>query len=477
MKSHDFDFIILGGGSGGLVAAKLARGLGKRVAIIEKKKLGGECTWTGCIPSKTLINIAYKFQAIKDLQELGIVVPDTTAYDTAQVMSHVRATVEKVYSTHTPAKLDQEGITTIIGPPQFRDPHTLLVDGEIYKAKKILLATGSSPFVPPIEGLESISYHTNETIFSISTLPASLLIIGGGPIGIEMAHAFHKLGVKVSLVEQQNRIMGHEDEELASLLAEHMRSQGISLYTGKSVEKVVKKNGTISAQVKDQQTNKYEEILTESVLVAVGRKPNVDDLDLEKIGVVFDKKGIKVDTTLRTTVKNIYACGDVVGPYLFSHMAERQAVIATRNALLPLSRAVKYDHVAWVTFSDPELAAAGLTEQQAREEYGGGIKIYKQEFGSVDRGMTDGQEFGLAKFICTKRGKLLGAHILGSHAGEIMHEVQLGKTFNIPFWKFDRVIHAYPTYNDSIKKAARRAYVDKLQQNIFIRLVKALFGK
>ena len=477
MRTYDFDFIIIGGGAGGLVAAKFARGLGKRVAIIEKKRLGGECTLTGCVPSKTLINIANKVHKIRELEELGVVVRNSTQFDTSRVMPHVRATIEKVYNTHTPEKLEKEGITTIIGFPRFENSHTL-ADGETrYLAKKILIATGSAPFIPSIQGLDSVSYYTNETIFTISELPKSLIIIGGGPIGIEMANAFSKLGTNVIVIERQERILSNEDEELVQSLAKRMESQGIRLCTGMTVEKVRKSGDGIVVIAKDNGDNEYEEFSTDSLLIAVGRKPNVGDLGLEAIGVVYDRKGIKVDATLRTTVKNLYACGDVVGPYLFSHIAERQAIIATRNALLPFSRKIDYEHVVWVTFSDPEFAAAGLTEVQARERYGNSIKVYKQRFNAVDRGITDNKEFGCAKFICSKRGKLLGAHILGNRAGELIHEIQLGKTFGIPFWKFDRVIHAYPTYSDIIKKAARLAYIDSLQNNLFARIAKLFFGK
>ena len=200
-------------------------------------------------------------------------------------------------------------------------------------------------------------------------------------------------------------------------------------------------------------------------------------MDLEKAGVEYNKKGVVTNKKLRTTAKNIYACGDVVGPYQFSHMAEYQAIIATKNALLPIKKSVDYSHTIWVTFSDPELARAGMSEEEARALYGEKIKVYKQEYKAIDRSMTDQSEIGLAKFVCTKKGKLLGAHILGSRAGEIIHEVQLGKRFGINFAKFEKVIHAYPAYSDIVKKAARKCYIDLLKNNFWIKLLKKIFRK
>jgi pyruvate/2-oxoglutarate dehydrogenase complex dihydrolipoamide dehydrogenase (E3) component len=234
--------------------------------------------------------------------------------------------------------------------------------------------------------------------------------------------------------------------------------------------KVKKENNNIIATC--DSGGKTVEVSGDALLVATGRMPNVSDLGLDDVGVIYDKRGIKTNQKLQTSIKNIYACGDVVGPYQFSHMAEYQAIIATKNAFLPYSKKVNYNNRIWVTFCDPEFASCGLNEFQAREKYGNNVCVYRVEYKSIDRAVTDECKLGAAKFICDRKGNLLGANILGPRAGEIIHEVQLGKMYNIKFSKFDDVIHAYPTYSDVIKKAARMCRVDLLQRNIWIKLIR-----
>jgi len=468
----DYDLIVIGGGSGGLVASKFARGIGKKVLLIEKNKLGGECTWTGCVPSKTMVKSAYVAKTVHDLHRFGLLTKNDIELDFQNVMQHVKKVVLEVYQTHTPEKIEEAGIDLLFGSPQFIDAHTIQVDQKKLTAKNFIITTGSHPYVPPIKGIETVAYETNETIFNRNTLPKSIVILGGGAIGAEMASALIRLGAKVTIVEMQDRILVKEDEELVYLITEHFKKQGIEIRTGLKCVAVAQQGKMISVTCEDQK-NVPKKIEAELLLIAVGRRPNLEGLLLERAGVQTTKHGIKVNKKLRTTAKNIYACGDVVGPYLFSHMAFYQAVIATRNALIPFfKQSVDYKNVIWVTFTGPPLATAGLTERAAREKYGDSILIYRKPYKALDRAYTDGTLEGMGKFICDKRGKIIGAHIFGADAGEIIHEVQLGKTYNIPFADFYKVIHAYPTYSELIWHAARKAYLDRLQKNIVIRFAK-----
>ena len=475
-QKKQFDIAVIGAGSGGLVAAKFAAGIGKRVVLVEKNKIGGECTWTGCVPSKALINLAHHATSAQTLKDLGIT-GDELKLDTSKIMPHVQSIVEGVYSTETPEVLEREGIDeVVIGSPVFRDATTFEVNETVYEAAKIILCTGSHPAVPPIEGLEGVPFHTNETIFNLEKLPESLVIIGGGPIGVEMACAFHALGTRVSVIEMSDRVMPREERELAIRLTEQMQRRGINVMLTSKVTKAARTDIGVVVMC-ELAGGATLPINANELLVAVGRTPNIQGLNLEAAGVAYDKKGITVDDYLRTSASNIYACGDVIGSYQFSHVAERQAIVAARNALLPLRKKMDYSNVGWVTFADPEFAALGFTSVEALKKHGRGLQVYDLDYSQIDRGRTDGEEHGFARVLCDRRGRIVGAHILGARAGEVIHELQAAKTMRIPLHKLDRVIHFYPTYSGVVKKIARRAYVDRLQRNVFLKVVRWIAGK
>ncbi len=473
--AFDYDIIVIGGGGAGIMAAKIVRGVGKRVAIIERKKLGGECTWTGCIPSKTLIRSAQVAHLAKTADTFGLNPHDVL--NPTGVMEHVRATVQKVYQSHTPEKLAEAGIEVIFGDPKFKDAQTIILDEEReLRAPKFIITTGSRPFVPPLPGLEDTPYLTNETLFDLEKPPASLLILGGGPIGIEMAGAFNRLGTKVTVIEMNDRILRHDDAELAKMLGRKLREDGIALKTNTKAEAVAYENGMFTLSCVDSEANSVE-YQADALLVAVGRRPNIKNLGLTNAGVQTTKKGIVTDVNMRTTAKNIWAAGDVVGPYLFSHMGGYQAIIAGRNAVLPIKSHANYDHVVWVTFSTPELATAGLTEEQAREKHGDAIYIYRVPYDTLDRAHTESATFGMAKFICDSKGYLIGAHILGADAGDVIHELQVAMAKGMLFVDLYSVIHAYPTYSELIWHGAKKAYIDQLQRNPFLKILKKLFRR
>lgn len=474
---YDYDCCVIGGGAAGLTAAKGARGLGKKVVIVESNRLGGECTLTGCIPSKALIKSAQVMHYAQNLKKFGIRHSCELAIDTSKVMDHVRSVVQEVYNRHTPTILQREGIDVEFGDYQFYDPHTLICDTKKITAQYFVICTGSRSFVPPIDGLSQVAYLTNETLFSLQELPKSILILGGGPIGMEMASALNRLGVIVTVLEIGKRVLPQEDEELADLLANTLIDEGVILRTGMRAEKIFELDGKVTVNCIDTSGTQHS-ISAEKILVAVGRRANVERLGLEHVHVQFSKWGITVDAQMKTTQKNIFACGDVVGPYRFSHMANYQARVAVRNMFIPFFKEkIHYNHLCWITFTAPEIASAGFTQEQARERYGNSIKIYRQEYRAVDRAYTEVELTGLAKFICNKKGYLIGAHICGAHAGELIHEIQLGKKFGIKFANFYKVIHAYPAYSDVILHAAKQAYIDRLKNNFFVKLLRVIVGK
>ncbi|PIR22262.1 MAG: pyridine nucleotide-disulfide oxidoreductase, partial [Deltaproteobacteria bacterium CG11_big_fil_rev_8_21_14_0_20_45_16] len=398
----DYDLIVIGGGAAGLVAATGGASLGAKTALIEKNKLGGDCTWYGCVPSKTLLKSAQVFSLVKRIKEFGISVETDIKLDGSLVMEHVRNVIKKISEHHPPEVFEKRGIKMLFGAPKFLDSNTIDLNGYKISAKRFILASGSHPMVPPIDGLKGIDYLTNENVFDIKVLPKSLAVLGGGPIGMELSLAFARLGVEVSIIEMADRLMIKEDKEIADVLVREFKRIGIKIYTGQKAVKFTRETD-LSVVTLEDKDKKQSTVKAEKVLVAVGRAANVQGLDLEKAGVKYSNRGVEVDVTLRTSTKNIYACGDVAGPYQFSHMAEYQAVIAVGNALFPFKRKVNYDAVPWCTFTDPEVARVGLTEDEAMAKYTD-IKFYRSLYSGNDRAVTDIEEKGLAKVITDKKG-------------------------------------------------------------------------
>lgn len=468
----DYDVVVIGAGAAGLVASKLANGLGRKTALIEKRKIGGDCTWFGCIPSKTLIKSAEVAHQMTRLREFGLEPTGSVELNAEKVMAHVRAVVQADADSHPPQVYEDEGINVIFGDPEFLDNHRIQLGDRVVSSKKFILCTGSHPFIPTIEGLEEVPYLTNETIFDLEVLPKSMLVLGCGPIGIELAAALNRLSVKVTVLGRSAQILKKDDPELTDRLLRILTDEGLTIFTETKTTAFTSQNGKIIADIESKQGR--QKIEADSLLVAVGRRPNLEGLQLEKAGVEFDSRGIKVDKRLRTTAKNIYAAGDVVPPYLFSHISEYEAVIAATNASLPIKKKTNYENVLWCTFTDPELAHAGLTEQQARQQYGDDVRIYRWENKDVDRVKTDLAQDGVSKFICDKKGRLLGIHILGHGAAELMHEAQLARSIGLPFSKIALVIHAYPSYSDAVRQPAKRCYIDILQNNFFIKTLRKI---
>lgn len=460
-----YDLIVIGSGAGGLTAAFTALGFGKRVLIVEKDRPGGECTWSGCVPSKALINQAKEVHIARKFATITV--------DSGAILERVRAVSEHVYEEETPEVLQKAGADYVNGFARFISPTRIEVGDKTYEGKKFVLATGSSPFVPPIPGLDQVDYLTNENFFQQATLPASVIVLGGGPIGMELAQAMNRLGVQVTLVEMMPEILSREEPEFSALIRQRLSAEGVRFEVGTKAVGVEKTAAGVRLNTeKGSETGALE---ADNLLVAIGRAPNVNGMGLGDIGVDVDK-GVKVNQHLQTSVKNIYACGDVAGPYLLSHMANFQGKIAAMNAILPINRSVDYSHVAWATFTDPEFARAGLTEQEARELHGDSIRVYRYDFAKLDRAKTKAGDVGLIKLIVSRQGKVLGAHIIGERAGELIAEVQVMKTLNLNFGKLQKVIHPYPTYADSLRQLSQQVFLDNILKHPVVSFFRS-FGK
>ena len=481
METTHFDVAVIGAGSAGLLAASGCNTVGARTCIIERRRLGGDCTWFGCMPSKTIIKAASAAHMLKRLPEFGLKVSGSAAVDTQGVMAHVRSIREEIYSHETPEVFEKRGISIIIGSPRFTGENTVEVvreDGrtpaQTVSATRFIISTGSHPVVPPIEGLKDIDYLTNENIFELQVLPSSLIVLGAGPIGLELAQSLNRLGVKVHVVEMMDRILFREDPEPAAFVEKALKAEGVDIRTGMKATRFNRSGSSVTATIEGKDGN-AQELSAETVLVAVGRAPNLEGLDLEKAGIEYTRKGITVNEYLQTTNRNIFACGDVVGPYLFTHVAAYQAQICIRNALFRkfVWQKPGYQNVPWATFTEPELARVGLTEEEAREKHGI-VNVYKTEYSAADRAVTDMEKEGLVKVITDGKNRILGAHVVGAHASDVIQGLLLSKSMDLPLTKLSGPIFIYPTLSELVKKTAGKPLLGKLDNPLIKKILRLL---
>ncbi|MGD2180943.1 dihydrolipoyl dehydrogenase family protein [Lusitaniella coriacea] len=458
----DYDLVIIGGGSGGLVVASAAAQMNAKVALVEKDKLGGDCLWYGCVPSKSLIHAARVAYEVKHASRFGIHA-ETSKIDFAKANSHVQKVIATIEPHDSPERFRGLGVEVIFGSGKFIDPHTFEVDGRQLKARNFVVSTGSRPAAPPITGLQEAGYLTNEQVFSLTERPDSLAVIGAGPIGCELGQSFHRLGSQVTIISSRDQIMPKEDPEAAAVVAKQLESEGIRILRNARAEKVEIVDGKKCLWAGG------EKVIVDEILMSAGRSPNVESLDLETAGVKYDKKGIKVNEALQTSNPRIYACGDVIGGYQFTHVAGYEAVVVLTNALFsPIKKwfpsKANYRVIPWATFTDPELARVGLTEEQARKRYGDDVFVLQQPFSGVDRAQAEAATAGFGKIITTEKGEILGAHLVGPSAGELIHEVVLAMANKLPVSKLTG-IHIYPTLSEVNSKAALLLQKQKFAQN------------
>ena len=468
----EYDVVIIGGGSGGLVVASAAAQLKAKVALVEKDRLGGDCLWFGCVPSKSLLHASRVAHEVKTSSRFGIYsTPPDIQF--SEAIGHVQKVISNIQPNDSPERFESLGVEVIFGEGQFKDQKTFTVNGRDLNARAFVVSTGSRPKVPPIEGLEEAGFLTNEQVFSLKERPDSLAVIGAGPIGCELGQALHRLGSQVTMISSRDHILSKEEPEAALVVEEQLEADGINVIRGKRAQKVEVIDGKKYLWVGD------EKVIVDEILVSSGRVPNVDSLNLEAAGVQYNEKGLIVNQKLQTSNKRIYACGDVIGGYQFTHVAAYEAAVVIQNALFFPSAKADYRVIPWATFTEPELARVGLTEEQARERYGNEFEVLKQEFADVDRAQAEGATAGFAKIITTPKGQILGAHIVGPSAGEIIHEVILAMKNQLPVSALTGMIHIYPTLSEVNSKAAlqlkKRNYAkNELLQNTLRRLFRFL---
>jgi pyruvate/2-oxoglutarate dehydrogenase complex dihydrolipoamide dehydrogenase (E3) component len=446
-----YDLIIIGMGSAGMVAAEFAPKLGIKVACVEGHRVGGDCLWTGCVPSKALLASAKVAHTMRhaDLYGLTAVEP---VIDSARVWARIHAIQRQLAdSDDNPDRFRAEGVDVLLGAARLRSPTTVAVGDDEHEARFILLATGSRPAAPPIEGLADAGYLTSERIFELDRAPASLVMIGAGPIAIELAQGLTRLGVPVTVLEKNPGVLTREEPALAARLLAKLRSEGVDIEVDVDVDRVtVGEDGAKTVHAGERSWTAAE------IFVAAGRTPNVAGLGLEDVGVKVGRRGVEVDDRMRTSVKSIYAAGDVAGRFLFTHSAGYEAARAVRNMFLPSSTGGDY-LVPWCTFTDPELAHAGLTEAQARTEHGDdAVAVWRRDLSHSDRARTDSAADGEIRII-TAKGRIVGAHALAPSAGELIGELALAIDQKLKLTELGSLVHVYPTIAIAIQQIAGEA--------------------
>lgn len=451
-----FDLAVIGGGPGGLVVASVAAQTGMRVCLIEKASLlGGDCLHSGCVPSKTLLHLAQVVHNTRRGVQEGLLgsMPEV---DFSSAIDRVQAVIAEIQLHDDPQRFRSYGCDVRFGKAAFISPQQLAVAGDLIQARRFVIATGSYPAIPPIHGLEEAGYFTNESIFLRRALPESLAVLGGGPVGVELAQAFARLGSRVTLIEAAVRILPGSDPVVSAALAAQLESEGICIRSGVSVQSARREGDSRQLQFADGGT-----VECERILVATGRKPVVYGLGLEQAGVTFNPGGIVVDRRMRTSQHHIYAVGDVCGPYALTHMAEYQAGIALANIVFRFPKRADYRVVPRVVYSDPELASVGLTPAEADAA---GIRYDIAEFplAEIDRAITEGNRCGMAR-ILIRKDRVIGASILAPHAGELIHELALAMRLQAKVREISELVHAYPSYAQLHRRTVNSRYAPLLQ--------------
>jgi pyruvate/2-oxoglutarate dehydrogenase complex dihydrolipoamide dehydrogenase (E3) component len=463
------DICVIGAGSGGLSVAAAAAAFGVPVVLIEKGKMGGDCLNYGCVPSKALLAAARHAIEPRRVTPFGLTLP-RAEIDFAKVSAHVHGVIAAISPNDSKERFTGLGVQVIEGVAHFTDAATVTVSGKFeIKARRFVIATGSSPAVPPIPGLAETPYLTNETIFELKHCPDHLIIVGAGPIGLELAQAHRRLGAKVTVLEAATPL-AKDDPECAAIVLEQLTREGIVIRSGVKVTRVGHNDGRIQAVI---ETSQGEEIIEGSnLLIAAGRRANVEGLDLDKAGIKYEPRGIVVDKGLKTTNKKAYAIGDAAGGQ-FTHMANYHAGIVIRNALFRLPAKASDDAIPWVTFTDPELAHVGLTEAQARERHKT-IRVLRWPYHENDRAQAERDTHGHIKVMTAKNGRILGASIVGAHAGELITTWTLALSRGLNIRAMTDVVVPYPTLSEIGKRAAISYFSPSLSNPKLRRLINFL---
>ena len=472
MPDTVYDLIVIGGGIAGLASASFAAGLGKKVLLVERDRIGGSCTLKTCMPTKSLIRSSVLANGLKRAIDYGLKYK-LDDYSGDDVFPYIKSVIDDVNNMDTPESFNRIGIETVIGTAEFLDNKRIQVGDAVYHSHKFLIATGSRSIKLGIEGADHPNVLNIDELFKLSKLPSSIIVVGGGSAGIELGLALRLLGLEVVVLESASNILGREDQEIVDRLREYVDKLGLKVVTGCTLRRIeCTENGVklISEVNPGSQPREYS---AEKALITIGRAPNIDLLRLDKAKVAYSAKGIIVDGAFRTSRQNIFAAGDVTGLSINASMVEKQALLAANSALVPIINTERgLVDVVSVIYTEPPLARFGLTEVEAIQKYGKHkISVYKYEYRNLRRAKMERQDFGLAKIICRKNGKIIGAHIWGERAEELIHEIHLLRVVGKPLKYLHNVSHAYPTFGEGIlKRLGDMAYVDDMSNNPIVRL-------
>ena len=464
------DIAVIGAGSGGLSVAAAAAAFGVEVVLIEKGKMGGDCLNYGCVPSKAVIAAGKHAQAIREAAKYGVSAGEPRI-DYAKVHDHVQGVIATIAPNDSVERFTALGVKVIQAAGRFVDADTIVAGAYEIRARRVVIATGSSAFVPPIEGLPEVDYLTNESLFDLTELPEHLIVVGGGPIGMEMAQAHRRLGSRVTVLEG-GRALGKDDPELTAIVLDKVREDGVDIRENTKVVSVAPGEGGSVAVAVETPTG-AETVRGTHLLIAAGRKANVEGLGLDEAGIKYNRRGIEVTKKMRSSNRRVYAIGDVAGGFQFTHMAGYHAGLVIRAMLFRLPAKENTEIVPWATYTDPELGHVGLNEEQAREKYGT-VNVLRWPYAENDRAQAERKTAGMIKLITAKRGRIVGASIAGAGAGEILNTMSLAVSQKLKVADMTGFISPYPTLTEIGKRAATSALAPAARKPLVRRVVNFL---
>jgi pyruvate/2-oxoglutarate dehydrogenase complex dihydrolipoamide dehydrogenase (E3) component len=476
MPKYDYDMIIIGAGAAGLTVAAGAAQLGAKTALIEKEdRLGGDCLLYGCVPSKTLIKTAKVYHYAKNLKAFGLPTVDVPACNLKAVMDHVRKVIDQVAVHDSVERFQGFGVEVMFGSAEFVSDHEVKVNGKRVSGNRFTIATGSRPMIVPIEGLQQTGFITNVETWSLEDLPGRLAVLGAGPIGAELAHAFARLGSEVILIDILEYPLSFEDYDMAEVVIKQLVADGISLRMSSKAKRAYE-DGSQKVLVIEDKEGQEEAIQCDEILLATGRRANVEGLNLEAAGVEYTKKGIETDLHMKTNQKHIYAAGDVNGKFPFTHMAGAEGSTIVRNAVMHIPGKINYNMTPWVIFTDPEIASIGYNEKRAQDE-GIAYDTHVENFEEVDRALAESEYTGKIKIV-TESGsdKIIGVQIVGLHAGELIGASVLAVNKSMKLSDLATQIFAYPTLSEIHKKSSGKYYAQKIFSPKVRHILKFIFG-
>ena len=477
MAKYDYDLGIIGGGAAGLTIASGAAQLGVKTLLIEKEsQLGGDCLHFGCVPSKTLIKTAQVYQLIKNASKFGLPPVTPSPVDYRKVTARIQSVINEIQKHDSVDRFCQLGVKVEFGSPAFADEYQVMINGRQVSASKWVIASGSSPASPPYTGLDKVPFLTNKELFSLESLPVSMIIMGAGPIAIEMAQAFNRLGTRVEVIQRSGQILSKEDKDMADIVMNKLEQEGVFFHLHSTVENIDAADGGYPrVTIKKKGAEQLIKLEGEKLLVAMGRRANLEGLGLEKIGVDFNPKGLTVDKRLRTSRKHIYAAGDVTGTYQFTHAAGYEGGIVLSNAVFHLPRKVDYTTMPWCTYTHPELAGIGMNSKAAQAA---GIEYseWTEEFKENDRSLAEGNQTGLIKMLLDGSEKPVGVQIAGPHAGELLNEWVAVMNGGVKLMTLAGAVHPYPTLGEISKRVAGKPLARKLFSDKVKKGLKFFFG-